>query len=198
MHHRFFSIDGVFGSAGCCVGGARNTGVCALFYHGFSGGSGFFNVANIGSVTVSGAAACDVGDWFIACTDAGFGDAWTAGDGNTIVIYNRIASSQATCITQINVLCKFQAQGIARFVSHYTDIVIGKRASCTAFNVERTTKFAFNRCATITVKFERISCLNSHLIKLAAINGIGRSSRNLTWSNVFDLALITWPTHRNL
>ena len=165
---------------------------------GFSGGSGFFNVANISGVAVGGAAAGDVGDWFVACADAGFGDAWAAGDGNTIVIYNRIASSQATCITQINVLCKFQAQGIARFVSHYTDIVIGKRASCTAFNVERTTKFAFNRCATITVKFERISCLRSHVIKLATINSIGGSSRNFTRCDVFDLALITYSTYRNL
>ena len=198
MHHRFFSIDGVFGSAGCCVGGARNGGVCALFYHGFSGSSGFFNVANIGSVTVGGAAACDVGDWFIACSDASFGDAWATGDGNTIVIYSCVASLQTTCSTQINVLCKFQAQGIAGFVSHYTNIIISKYASCTTFNVERTTKFTFYGCATITVKFERISRLNSHLIKLTAINSIGGSSRNFTRCNVFDLALITYSTYRNL
>ena len=124
-----------------------------MFYHGFSGGSGLFNVANIGSVTVGGAAAGDVGDWFIACTDASFGDAWAAGDGNTIVIYSCAAGLQTTCSTQINVLCKFQAQGIAVVISHYTNVVISKRTSCTAFNVERTTKFAFNRCAAITVKF---------------------------------------------
>ena len=169
-----------------------------MFYHGFSGGSGFFNVANIGSVAVGGAAAGDVGDWFVACADAGFGDAWAAGDGNTVAIYSRIASSQATCSAQINVLCKFHAQCVAVVISHYTNIIISKYASCTTFNVERTTKFTFYGCATITVKFERISRLSSHLIKLAAINGIGRSSRNFTWSNVFNLTLITWPTHRNL
>ena len=166
---------------------------------GFGGGSGFFNVADISGVAVDGATACDVGDWFIACADASFGDAWAAGDGNTIVIYNRIASSQATCSTQINVLCKFQAQGIAVVISHYTNIIIiSKRTSCTAFNVERTTKFAFYCCATIAIKFERISHLSSHLIKLAAINGIGRSSRNFTRCDVFNLALITHSTYRNL
>ena len=169
-----------------------------MFYHGFSGGSGFFNVANISGVAVGGAAACDVGDWFIACADAGFGDAWAAGDGNTIVIYSCAACLQTTCSAQINVLCKFQAQDIAVVISHYTNIIISKCASCTAFNVERTTKFAFNRCAAITVKFEWISRLNSHLIKLTAINSIGGSSRNFTRGNVFDLSLITRPTHRNL
>ena len=169
-----------------------------MFYHGFSGSSGFFNVADIGSVAVGGAAACDVGDWFIACADAGFGDAWATGDGNTIVIYSCVASLQTTCSTQINVLCKFQAQGIAGFVSHYTNIIISKYASCTTFNVERVTKFTFYRCTPITVKFERISRLSSHLIKLTAINSISGNSRNFTRRNVFDLALVTWPTHRNL
>ena len=139
-----------------------------------------------------GCAIGDIGDWFIACADASFGDAWTAGDGNTIVIYSCAAGLQTTCSTQINVLCKLQTQSIVGVVSYHTNIIISKRASCTAFNVERVTKFTFNRCATITVKFERISCLNSYLIKLTAINGIGRSSRNFTRRNVFDLAFIAY------
>ena len=169
-----------------------------MFYHGFSGSSGFFNVANIGSVAVGGATAGDVGDWFIACADASFGDAWTAGDGNTIVIYSCAAGLQTTCSTQINVLCKLQTQSIVGVVSYHTNIIISKRTNCTAFNVERVTKFTFNRCASITVKFERISCLRSHVIKLATINSIGGSSRNFTRCDVFDLALITYSTYRNL
>ena len=178
--------------------------VCAVGFNdagnigtGLNLGFGSFNLFKACRIGI-GCAIGDVADWFIACTDAGFGNAWTAGDGNTIAIYSRIASSQATCSTQINVLCKFQAQGIAVVISHYTNIIISKRTSCTAFNVERTTKFAFYCCAAITVKFEWISRLNSHLIKLTAINSIGGSSRNFTRGNMFDLSLITRPTHRNL
>ena len=173
MYHRFFSIDGVFGGTGCCVGGARNGGVCALFYCGFSGGSGCFNVANIGSVAVGGAAAGDVGDWFIACADAGFGDAWAAGDGQAVVVHGGIAGFQAACIAQIHVLRELEAQCIAGVIGHHADVVVGERASGTASHVEGSAKLAFHGGTAVAVEFERIGGLGGNVVELAAVDGIG-------------------------
>ena len=38
-------------------------------------------------------------------------------------------------VPKLNVLCKFQAQDIAVVISHYTNIIISKCASCTAFTL---------------------------------------------------------------
>ena len=93
---------------------------------------------------------------------------------------------------------EFHAQCVAGLVGHHADVVVGERTGSAAFHVERGAKRAFHGGAAVTVEFERIGGLGGNVIKLAAVDGVGGCGRNFTRGNVFNLALITCRTDRNL
>ena len=157
-----------------------------------------FHIADIGGVAVGVAAAGHVGDLFIACINTSVGHARAAGDGQAAVVHRSVAGFQAACIAQIHVLRKFEAQCVVSLVGHHADVVVGERASGTAFHVERGAERAFHGGAAVAVKLERIGGLGSNVIKLAAVDGVGGRGRNFTRGNVFDLALVACRTDGNL